>query len=312
MPAKNLRRTNEGGAYCHVYNKGIEGRSIFADDSDYQVFLSYLEEYLSTPKALDATKKEFTVNGRIFRGVPHQPKNYFNKVGLIAYSLSPDHFHLVLHQKAKKSLQAFIRSLCTRYSIYFNKKYSRTGTLFEGPYKSVQITDNNGLLLLTKHLHKTGFYSTLAEYSGQKVTPWVESKVVLSMKNTEGNYYDYLEKYEPNQSEKTLLQTISIEDVDNHLERRNLEEIVLKPWSRIPELAAAGAVLVLLLGFSLRNVSLTRNVDPPPKTLGTTSTLASPQPTESPINKSLEASESANTQNNIENGTKKSEKQPND
>src|SRR3989344_2821447 len=150
MPAKNLKRVNDSEIFCHVYNKGIEDRIIFADDADYQVFLGYLEDYLSPPKAPESTKKDFTVNGRVFRGVPHQPKNYFKKVELVAYSLKPDHFHLLLREITQKSLQAFIRSLATRYSMYFNKKYKRTGTLFAGPYKSVIVGNETSLLLLTR------------------------------------------------------------------------------------------------------------------------------------------------------------------
>jgi len=153
MPAKNLQRVTESGTYFHVYNKGIENRTIFANEADYQVFLGFLEDYLSAPKALESKKKDFTVNGRVFRGVPHQPKNYFNKVELIAYSLKLDHFHLLLHQKTQKSLQAFIRSLCTRYSMYFNKKYKRTGKLCEGVFKSIHANSDNYLKYLYSYIH---------------------------------------------------------------------------------------------------------------------------------------------------------------
>lgn len=287
MPAKNLHRVDGDGTYYHVYNKGIESRIIFADEADYQVFLAYLEEYLSTPKSHENTKQEFTVNGRVYRGVPHQPKNYFKKVELIAYSLKPDHFHLLLHQITQKSLQAFIRSLCTRYSMYFNKKYNHTGSLFDGPYKSVIINDETSLLLLTRYLHKDGGYSTYPEYSGVKLTPWVRTKVVLSIKNkqsfstnSKGNYKDFVEKYEPNQKEKGLLEEIAIENVDKHLERRDLAGISSKPSHRIPEFLAASAVFVLLLGLGIRNINISSSAAS--STLGTKTFSASPTPTLSP------------------------------
>lgn len=283
MPAKNLQRVAEGGTYCHVYNRGVESRNIFADDVDYQVFLGFLEDYLSAPGALDAKKKDFTINGRVFRGIPHQPKNYFDKVELATYSLQPDHFHLVLHQKTQKSLQAFIRSLCTRYSMYFNKKYNRTGSLFDGPYKSVVVKNDSSLLLLTRYLHKAGGYSTYAEYSGQKETPWVRTKVILSAKFGSGNYKDYVEKYEPNQTELEVLGEIVIEQVDRHLERRDPEAVNLKLWARIPELLAAGTVFVILLGFGFRNVTaVAKKPEVAPVTLGTNTASAIPAPTPSP------------------------------
>lgn len=280
MPAQTLQRVSESGVYCHIYNKGIDNRIIFADDSDYHVFLSFLEDYLSAPKTLEDIKKDFTVNGRTFRGVPHQPKNYFEKVELIAYSLKPDHFHLLLHQKTEKSLQAFLRSLCTRYAIYFNKKYKRTGTLFEGPYKSVQVNDETGLLVLTRYFHQEGGYSTYPEFKGQKQTPWVKTKVVQYIKNNAGNYKDFVEKHKQNEEEEGLLAKIAIENVDRQLERRDLEKVKLKPWSRIPELLGASAVFVLLLGLGLRNVTVvTSSPEATPTTTLGANTLASPSPT---------------------------------
>src|SRR3990167_10261433 len=139
MPARNLSRINEDGVYLHIYNKGIENRAIFNDKQDFHVFVGFLEEYLSTPKDAEATKTVFQVHGKTFKGTPHQPKNYFNKIELIAYSLMPSHFHLLVNLKQKDALQGFIRSLCTRYSMYFNKKHQRTGSLFQGPYKSILI-----------------------------------------------------------------------------------------------------------------------------------------------------------------------------
>lgn len=283
MPSKNLQRITEGGTNFHVYNKGIENKTIFVDDADYQVFIGYLDDYLSAPKTHGATKKEFTVNGRVFSGVPHQPKNYYNRVELIAYNLKPNQFHLVLHQKTPKSLQAFIRSLCTRYSIYFNKKYNHTGTLFEGPYKSVQAKDEKSLLLLTTSLHKAGGYSSYPEYLGQRETLWVKSSTVLSMINKDGNYKDYVEKFEPSKDEKSLLSEITTKDVHGHLERRDLEGILLKPWTRIPELVAASAVFVLLLGIGFRNISATnKNQGTENTILGTKINSTSQKPTISP------------------------------
>src|SRR3989344_6029163 len=149
MPAKNLLRVTEEGAYIHVFNKGVENRVIFTEPQDYEIFLGYLRDYLSMPSDPESKKKDFTVNGRTFRGTPHQPKNYFQKVELVAYCLMPNHFHLLLHQQTKASTERFIRSLCTRYSMYFNKKYKRMGALFEGPYKSVHIKVQLQLLHLT-------------------------------------------------------------------------------------------------------------------------------------------------------------------
>lgn len=283
MPAQTLQRVSEGGVCCHIYNKGIDNRTIFADDSDYQVFLGFLEDYLSVPKPPEDIKKDFIINNRTFRGVPHQAKNYFEKVELIAYSLKSDHFHLLLHQKTEKSLQAFLRSLCTRYSMYFNKKYKRTGSLFEGPYRSIQVDGKADLLRLTRYFHTEGGYSTYPEFTGQKQTPWVKTKVVQSIKNSIGNYKDFVEKYEQDEEEEGLLAKIAIETVDRHLEGRDPGELKLRPWSRIPELVGASAIFVLLLSLGLRNIAaVAQSPETAHTTILGTTTLASPTSTAEP------------------------------
>jgi len=229
MPAQNLKKEAKSEVYSHIYNKGVENRNLFNDETDYEVFQGFLKDYLTPTSDTESIKKVFTVNGRTFRGVPHQPKNYFNKVDLIAYSLIPDHFHLLARQKLTGSLEKLIRSLCTRYAIYYNKKYARSGSLFQGPYKSVQIKDTSQLLYLTYYFHqvskedggaKTHGHSSYSEYLGIKENPWVNTNVVMSFFNHLKNgtfkgisgYKHFVENYELNQNEIKLLEGISLEN----------------------------------------------------------------------------------------------------
>lgn len=282
MPAKNLSRIDKEGIYSHIYNRGVEKRIIFNDEEDYKVFLGYLKDYL-IPKDPDSIKKVFKVHGHIFRGTPHQPKNYFNKVELIAYSLMPDHFHLLLHQVTKGSLEKFVRSLCTRYSMYFNKKYHRTGALFEGPYKSVQIKDELHLSHLTRYLHhNAGDYTSYPEYLGSRQTLWVKTEVVLSSFYKEtGRYKNFVEKKVADQEGKELIDGLTVDSKSDHLERslegRNLarnEEMRtdpdLKVRSRMPEFLATSTLMFLLLvALGVRNVhvSTAKNYQPLPTTV---------------------------------------------
>ena len=289
MPAQNLYRKDDEGIYSHIYNRGVERRIIFCDGEDYRVFQGFLKDYLTAPQDPESIKKEFSVHGRIFRGTPHQPKNYFNKVELIAYSLMSDHFHLLLHQITRGSLEGFIRSLCTRYSIYFNKKYQRTGALFEGPYKSIQIKDELHLLHLTRYLHHTGGYCSYEEYLGERVTSWVKPIVVLSFFGKDSrDYKDFVEKNELDQKEKELIEDITFESEIQHLEGRVLarnEEIHLdpnlKPLQRVPEFLAMTVVFLLLIGLGVRNImiSTTKSSNPSP----TPSVLSITNPSPSPI-----------------------------
>ncbi len=290
MPAQNLQRKDKNKVYSHIYNTGVENRNLFNDEQDYEVFLGYLNDYLSAPADTESVKKVFTVKGRTFRGVPHQPKNYFNKVDLIAYNLMPDHFHLLVYQITKGSIEKLIRSLCTRYAIYYNKKYQRRGSLFAGPYKSVQIKNVSQLLYLTRYLHRELFkeksvdkdldhngYSSYEEYLGVRKTSWIKPKVVLSyFEKSENDYFkgingykNFVEKYELKQKEKNMLEGIIIESKPEHLERTVLKpkqiksfqearaDLVLETRPKILGfLTTATAVFVLLLFLGIRHIKI--------------------------------------------------------
>ncbi|MBI2049672.1 SH3 domain-containing protein [Candidatus Roizmanbacteria bacterium] len=262
MPAKNLYREDGVGIYCHIHNKGVEKRIIFNNEEDYEVFQGFLKDYLTPSKDPASLKKSFKINGKAFQGTPHQPKNYFNKVELIAYSLRPDHFHLVLHQLATGSLESFIRSLCTRYSMYYNKKYNHTGALFEGPYKSVQLKTEQ-LPDLTSYLHHSPTHSSYSEYLGLRETSWVKPQIVLSsFKNKTDYYKKFVEKYDPSQKDNELSEDFTIENKSHYLERRDLEsneeaqlETNSKPRLGLPQfLTLSITIFALLVTLGIRNI----------------------------------------------------------
>lgn len=126
-------------SYFYIYNSGLPDVIIFRDKQDYDTFLMFIKDYLTPPQDPNEVKEEFDINGKKFFGVPHQPKNFFGQIDLVSYNLRPNSFHLVLNEKAKGAIESFLRSLSTRYVIYYNKKYKRKGPLLQRPYKSIQI-----------------------------------------------------------------------------------------------------------------------------------------------------------------------------
>lgn len=285
MPAKHLNRVSEEGTYFHIYNKGIEDKIIFGDDEDYEVFLGFLRDYLTPPPDPESVKKEFSVNGRTFRGRPHQPKNYYDRVELLAYGLVPDHFHLILHQKAQGSLPGFIRSLCTRYSMYFNKKYQRSGALFAGPYKSVEVEDTAKLLELTRYIHNhgEGGQTSIREYLGQRETPWV--KVAIH------------EKYEIGQKDMGLLEGIILESVEGRdLTRATpIQQPSFIHRFRIPEVVGFAAVFLILVTLGIRNIKASPLLpEPTPTPSATPVPIVEEEPKMMVVIKISDGSESVN------------------
>lgn len=280
MPA-NAQQLNQANSYFHIYNEGRENRAIFNDQEDYSTFLKYLREYVAEPIDPKTIKKSFTVQGKTYHGVPHLPKNFFNKVVLLGYSLISNRFHLVLKQTEKGAVESFIRSLCTRYSIYYNKKYKRSGSLFDGPYKSVNVEGGKQLSLLVRYLHQMGGLSSIHQYINGGVPNWLANEPAIN------SYNDFLNNYALNSEDNKILDAVTFKhkgvepiqlvseyspeptvseyssepktiNPDNPKPTKNSTKH-LKPHQRYPELIFASTIFVFLFAFGFINVS-TKNV----------------------------------------------------
>lgn len=114
--------------------------------------------------------------------------NFAEEINLIAYCLMPNHFHLLLKQKSSNAIDGLMSSLGTRYSLYFNKKYKRVGSLFQGVYKAVQIESDEQLLYLSSYIHRNSLLkknlfsqpSSLTEYFTNKKSEWIHPEIILS------------------------------------------------------------------------------------------------------------------------------------
>src|SRR5690606_27460319 len=110
MPSRYVLRDFKKNNYYHVVNYGINKRNIFFDEEDYRTFLYYLKIYL-LPK-------------NILEKMPELPKRMLAKnrnaeVELIAYSLMPNHFHLLLLEKETGGISLFMKQLSNAYTKYF-------------------------------------------------------------------------------------------------------------------------------------------------------------------------------------------------
>lgn len=252
--------------YSHIFNEGRNGSVIFNDHEDYSTFLRYLKEYITAPIDPSAAKKSFVVQGKTYHGVPHLPKNFHNQIVLVGYSLTHKRFHLVVKQIQDGVIESFVRSLCTRYSIYFNKKYKRTGSLFEGPYKSVTVKQGKQLSLLVRHLHKMHGQSSINQYINGGIPNWLSNNPNIN------NYSSFLNDYVLTLEDQELLNEVIFKSknyASDHQNQGNIENSVsqvnmrhnqsntkqLKTHQRVPELAFASAMFILLFSLGFINVS---------------------------------------------------------
>jgi len=174
-------------AYYHIFNRGIENLKLFQDDQDISAFQNSLAYYLVPfhEKPVDILAR----TGLTFN-------NSFNeRVTLFAYALLPNSFHLLIHQADHNAIVKFMQRVGTAYSMYYNKKYTRRGTIFEGRFKTKHIDTDDYLLESTKYLHRLGLsvISHQSSISAPSINPeasqsqdWVAPAANPGIKTGEG------------------------------------------------------------------------------------------------------------------------------
>ena len=205
MPSKHSIKEYEPGAYYHIYNRGVEKREVFQDDADYKTFLGYLRLYLTDPNLPGDSRQA---------RAPSKPvKNYTNKISLLAYCLMPNHFHLFIRQTGIDDICHFMRSLMSEYVRYFNTKYDRVGSLFQGPYKAVKVESEEQWVYLAKYIHRNPLdlspfrespgrlaeykYSSYPNYLGYFHQQWVKTdEISTHFDNNKTVYQNFVETLE--------------------------------------------------------------------------------------------------------------------
>lgn len=224
MPAKNSRKIYIENAFYHVYNRGVEKRIIFSDAQDYNVFLKYLKEYLEPKdeKGLYQRLSDETIGYQEKDKILKLLKlnNFAEEINLLAFSLMPNHFHLLIQQIKSKSMDCFLNSLMTRYASYFNRRRKRVGGLFQDVYKAVLVESEPQLLHLSRYIHRNPLelgeefsghqelYSSLPEYFNKRKTGWVKPQIILdyfSKKNRRNSYAAFVEENDDLEFLKTLV-----------------------------------------------------------------------------------------------------------
>jgi len=74
-------------------------------------------------------------------------------IDILAYCLNPNHYHLLVKQKAENGISEFMKRIGAGYICYFNEKYSRTGALFQGKYKFKPIASTIDLMKVSVYIN---------------------------------------------------------------------------------------------------------------------------------------------------------------
>lgn len=136
----------EEGYYYHIYNRGVDKRLIFLNDQDRTRFihsLYVLNNFLDIPRFFNI----YTLQPANLL-VPIQPY-----VEIVAGCLMGSHYHLMLTPKKKDGVSLFLHKVGTSYTKYFNIKYERSGSLFEGAFRAKFVDQQSYADYLTQYIH---------------------------------------------------------------------------------------------------------------------------------------------------------------
>ena len=136
------------GEFYHLYNRGVDKRNIFSSAVDYKRFMALL--YLTN------TSEDIRV-GNLLRDTPYEDIFSIERgdplVAVGAFCLMPNHFHLLVTPLVEGGVSQYLLKLQTGYSMYFNIKNERSGSLFQGPFKSEHAGENTYLKYLFSYIH---------------------------------------------------------------------------------------------------------------------------------------------------------------
>ncbi|OGM93322.1 hypothetical protein A2333_02370 [Candidatus Wolfebacteria bacterium RIFOXYB2_FULL_49_7] len=139
----------------HALTRGVDKREIFKDKFDYLRFIHDLYEFndvesVGTSHRIFEKAKQTSGEGHIVIDERHSRELL---VHIHAFCLMPNHYHLLLSPAIEGGIPKFMKKLNMGYSRYFNERYERKGTLFEGKYKSILVTAHAHFVHLPYYIH---------------------------------------------------------------------------------------------------------------------------------------------------------------
>lgn len=177
----------------HVLNRGVDKRTIFLDDQDHQRFvvnLSVMNDTRPVENLGYLVKRSSATSIDLVSRYNNARERLVNIHG---WCLMGNHYHLLLSERQEGGITAFIRKLNVGYAKYFNERYDRSGTLFQGRTKRVLIERDAHFLwiLLYIHFNPLDFLKGAGDWRTQRLTNrkkalnWIE-------KYRWSSYRDYL------------------------------------------------------------------------------------------------------------------------
>ncbi|PID52484.1 MAG: hypothetical protein CR972_02245 [Candidatus Moraniibacteriota bacterium] len=199
------------GEFYHIYNRGVEKREIFLSDADYHRFLlschllndttnGMMQKYRDIYRAQNPKVRPSDIR-RSDLGMPVAREKL---IEMVAYCLNPNHYHMIVREKESGGIKKFMQKIGTSYTMYFNKKYKRTGVLFQGKFKSIHIDSDAYLLYLSAYVNDNHFihgyddsewqYASYMDYIGKRNGRLCNTAYILGHFKNQKEYDTFVKK----------------------------------------------------------------------------------------------------------------------
>ena len=187
MP-KQAREKSISGIY-HIIIRGINKQIIFEDKEDREKFLEMLQHYKQVG--------EYQIYG---------------------YCLMDNHIHLLI-KEGKELLSQSMKRIGVSYVYWYNKKYNRSGHLFQDRFKSEVVESDEYVLTVLKYIHynpiKAGITKSLKQYEWSSYQEYIEGGRIVSVDFVLGIFSEEKEKavkyFEKYMKENTVENCLDIE-----------------------------------------------------------------------------------------------------
>ena len=134
--------------YYHIYNRGVDKRDIFMDQYDLIRFTLSIKEF-NNIKPIGSIKEVLKNKSDLDR-LKNEDKPL---VSIVCFCMNPNHFHFIIKQEVEGGISEFLKRLLGGYARYFNKIHNRTGTLFQGRFKSKLIEKDDYFLKIRPYVN---------------------------------------------------------------------------------------------------------------------------------------------------------------
>jgi len=121
----------------HVIQRGHNRNACFRDDTDRRVYLSNLAELITKTAC-----------------------------ALHAYCLMGNHVHMLLTPPSARACATLMRNLGQRYAQYFNRRYERSGGLWEGRYRSCLVESARYVLACYRYIERNPVRAAMVSSPG--------------------------------------------------------------------------------------------------------------------------------------------------